>query len=547
MPQRTKSKSPGRGSRGFTLVELIVVITILGILAGVGTVAYTGYITRAKMGVDQQTVGNLIYAAQLADYADSGLFGNDGSAMIVISEKGTQAAGGTDSTRLTNALENSVGDLAAVKLAYESWAGALDGETLKAMKDSLSSDAVGYTDSNGNILFKDGDGNPATIGYAANADTIWKVVEHAAESLASMPTSDKTPGEYLNQVASSTVAKYADGDAAGKSWDSSASLLDASGGMDGLINSMGGIVSRNYAFGEYLSAKNIGVSAETLRTLQADPNAQTVSLNDWVYEILSGGQIAQNTFGTELDTLQAAAAQYTTGTYTKEGSSETYSQAYLDGMVYYALMHNVNEVSGEGGKYDPTSDTYLADIGGYVSVAGSAFSGKMDWAGMVALADELASSGVGKGVVITATKSNGVLRFTVSPPGADPRGESEPEGPVTPTEVTSSLEVSLSENSLSINPSTIATKYGSVTDLKGTFEPPSGWDVLFSESNAVPSDPSVYSISISNGRKGPQIIVKQKGYGQNVWSSATVNVVIQNTTTGEKRTLSTTIDLYPMN
>ena len=42
---------------GFTLVELIVVIAILAILAGVGTVAYTGYITATRKGVDRTLVG----------------------------------------------------------------------------------------------------------------------------------------------------------------------------------------------------------------------------------------------------------------------------------------------------------------------------------------------------------------------------------------------------------------------------------------------------------------------------------------------------------
>lgn len=48
---------------GFTLVELIVVIAILGILAGVGTVGYSGYIKKANMAADEQTMGNLRYAA----------------------------------------------------------------------------------------------------------------------------------------------------------------------------------------------------------------------------------------------------------------------------------------------------------------------------------------------------------------------------------------------------------------------------------------------------------------------------------------------------
>jgi type IV pilus assembly protein PilA len=34
--------------KGFTLIELLVVVVIIGILAGVGTVAYTEYTSSAK-------------------------------------------------------------------------------------------------------------------------------------------------------------------------------------------------------------------------------------------------------------------------------------------------------------------------------------------------------------------------------------------------------------------------------------------------------------------------------------------------------------------
>ena len=76
---------------GFTLVELIVVIAIMGILSGVGTAAYSGYVKRTNEGLDETLYRNILYAGEIGKYENPGVTGR----VIVTKTGATVEAVGT--------------------------------------------------------------------------------------------------------------------------------------------------------------------------------------------------------------------------------------------------------------------------------------------------------------------------------------------------------------------------------------------------------------------------------------------------------------------
>ena len=116
-------------SSGFSLIELMVVVAIIGILAAVGTVTYSGYIAGTKK-VSAKNVMQQISLAQTEEYSNAGGYHTQGDSC--------DPSGGTGGTsKDINDTLFGEGDVIDDGVGYEMciYAVGTNSYTIKAVED----------------------------------------------------------------------------------------------------------------------------------------------------------------------------------------------------------------------------------------------------------------------------------------------------------------------------------------------------------------------------------------------------------------------------
>ena len=136
---------------GFTLVELVVVIAIMGILAGVGSAAYSGYVKKANEAADLQLLGAVNTAFASASY-DAGQYDgrpSGGAASLTEDGKVAQVISSVDRNgaffqRYFSGNQDSRFKL-YTNLAYDRATGTFHGAVLTAATDKNGNTVLHYS------------------------------------------------------------------------------------------------------------------------------------------------------------------------------------------------------------------------------------------------------------------------------------------------------------------------------------------------------------------------------------------------------------------
>lgn len=368
-------------NKGFSLVELIVVIAIMAILVGVAVPVYTSYIGKAQISADKNLVDEIVHATEIANAGDPFI----GTAAIVLSNDGNAVVtGGTDAEKqwLTTVLTNTFGaDYAeTLKLKYDEWGNGV--AVAQVMLDALTADNISGAMSG---IYGDAD----NLSFTEEIPTLLGEIKNVAIEVAGIAAGGEAEDEVVIGIVNGAAAVTSTWSAEniqdlwndqigleGVKYDHDANIPDSTTDDEEMLTIAGVIRAKNTCLALY--AANNGYP-QYYSALSAYSVSGSILPVDLTYEANATGgpeRIAAACGITDQATLNAL-AQLLNDYYSAKDSNgnEIYKN---DATAYYAMMNIVDTMAEDGTLSGDSVDEYFNSVSGPAELFQQMVSGTID-------------------------------------------------------------------------------------------------------------------------------------------------------------------------